>query len=192
MESSPRLKGDKVRKLGIAAAAVMAFAVLTAPLAVSGQMPTILRPIQIGVAAGAGIPVSDLGNSFNTGFNITGTIGINPAGLPVGFRADVAYNQFGSKGATSVKAKFASVSGNVVVPMAAVGIKPYAIGGIGFYHVSSSVTGSTASNDIGFNVGAGINIPLTGFATFVEARYNRVSESGGSASFVPITFGVMF
>ena len=91
-----------------------------------------------------------------------------------------------------VKAKFASVTGNVVVAMPAVGIKPYAIGGLGFYHVSSSVTGTTASNDFGFNVGAGINVPLTGFATFVEARYNRVSESGGSASFVPITFGVMF
>jgi len=176
-----------VRKLGVAAAAVMAFAALTAPLAVTGQMP-----IQIGVAAGAAIPISDLGNNFNTGFNVTGTVGINPVGLPVGFRGDVAYNQFGSKGATNVKAKFASVSGNVVVPMTEVGITPYAIGGVGFYHVSSSVTGSTASNDFGFNVGAGARIPLSGFATFVEARYNRVSESGGSASFVPITFGVMF
>ena len=181
-----------MRRPGVAAAAVMAFVVLAAPLAVSGQMPTVLKPIRIGVAAGAAMPISDLGNSFNTGFNVTGTVGIDPAGLPVGFRADVAYNQFGSKGATSVKAKFASVTGNVVVAMAAVGIKPYAIGGLGFYHVSSSVTGTTASNDFGFNVGAGINVPLTGFATFVEARYNRVSESGGSASFVPITFGVMF
>ena len=85
----------------------MAFVVLAAPLAVSGQMPTVLKPIRIGVAAGAAMPISDLGNSFNTGFNVTGTVGIDPAGLPVGFRADVAYNQFGSKGATSVKAKFA-------------------------------------------------------------------------------------
>ena len=181
-----------MRKLGIAAAAMVAFAGLTAPLAVSGQMPTILRPIQIGVAAGAAMPISDLGNSFNTGFNVTGAIGINPVALPVGFRADVAYNQFRSKGATNVKAKFASVTGNVIVTMAGVGTTPYAIGGLGFYHVSSSVTGSTASNDFGFNVGAGVDIPLSGFATFIEARYNRVSESGGSASFVPITFGVMF
>ena len=181
-----------MRKLGIAAAAMVAFAGLTAPLAVSGQMPTILRPIQIGVAAGAAMPISDLGNSFNAGFNVTGTIGINPVALPVGFRADVAYNQFGSKGATNVKAKFASVTGNVIVTMAGVGITPYAIGGLGFYHVSSSVTGSAASNDFGFNAGAGVDIPLSGFATFIEARYNRVSESGGSASFVPITFGVMF
>src|SRR5437764_14849849 len=112
-----------MRKLGFAVAAVMALAVLSIPLAVSGQVP-----IQIGVAAGAAIPISDLGNNFNTGFNVTGTIGVNPVGLPVGFRGDVAYNQFGSKAATNVKAKFASVSGNVVVSMAGVGITPYAIG----------------------------------------------------------------
>ena len=92
----------------------MAFAMLTAPLAVSGQIPTILKPVQIGVALGGAIPISDLGNNFNTGFNVTGTIGINPVALPVGFRVDAAYNQFGSKGATNVKAKFASVTGNVV------------------------------------------------------------------------------
>src|SRR6266571_1526904 len=102
-----------MRKLGISAAAMMAFAVLTGPLAVSGQMPTILKPIQVGVAAGAAMPISDLGNNFTTGFNVTGTVGIKPVGLPVGFRGDVAYNQFGSKGATNVKAKFASVTGNV-------------------------------------------------------------------------------
>jgi len=179
-----------MRKLGIAAAAVIASSVLMAPVAVSGQ--SVLGPIQVGVAAGAAIPVSDLSNNFNTGFNVMGTAGISPVGLPVGFRGDVAYSQFGSKGATNIKAKFASVTGNAVLSMAGVGITPYAIGGIGWYHVSSSVTGSAASNDFGFNIGGGVNIPLSGFKTFVEARYNRVSENGGSASFVPITFGVMF
>ncbi|HEY3113573.1 MAG TPA: hypothetical protein VGJ62_07815 [Gemmatimonadaceae bacterium] len=181
-----------MRNFGIAAAAVLALEMITAPLAVSGQMATILKPIQIGIAAGGAIPISDLGNNFNTGFNVTGTVGLNPVGLPVGFRGDVAYNQFGSKGATNVKAKFASVTGNVIVTMAGMGITPYAIGGLGFYHVSSSVTGSTASNDFGFNLGAGVDVPLSGFTTFVEARYNRVSESGGSTSFVPVTVGVMF
>jgi len=30
------------------------------------------------------------------------------------------------------------------------------------------------------------------FSTFAEARYNRVSENGGSTSFIPVTVGVMF
>lgn len=99
----------------------------------SAQLVTILRPIQIGAALGGTIPTSDLGAVFNSGFNFTGTVGINPAGLPVGLRVYAAYNQFGSKGTTNVKAKIADVSGNVLVRMAGVGIAPYAIGGVGLY-----------------------------------------------------------
>jgi len=34
---------------------------------------------------------------------------------------------------------------------------------------------------------------LSGFNAFVEARYNHFNnDGGGSTSFVPITFGVMF
>ena len=35
-------------------------------------------------------------------------------------------------------------------------------------------------------------MPLSGFDTFIEARYNQVQGDNGSAKFVPITFGVMF
>jgi hypothetical protein len=178
-----------VKRFGISAAMIV---LMGAAGAASAQMPSVLKPVQLGVALGAAIPLSDLGNRFNTGFNVTGTIGVNPAGLPVGFRIDAAYNQFGSKGTTNVNAKIADVSGNVVLNMDGVGITPYAIGGIGYYRVSSTVTGSAASNNFGFNAGAGVRLPLTAFATFIEARYNRISESGGSASFVPVTVGVMF
>ena len=171
---------------------MMAFATLAATRSVSAQVATILKTVQVGVALGGAIPMSDFGKSFNSGFNLTGTVGINPVGLPVGFRVDAAYNQFGAKGITNVKAKIAGVSGNVLVSMAGVGIAPYAIGGVGYYRVSSSATGTVASNHFGFNAGAGLDVPLSGFTTFVEARYNRISESGGSTTFVPVTVGVMF
>jgi len=112
------------------------------------QVATILKPVQIGVAAGAAVPVSDLGNSFSTGFNVTGTIAINVPLLPIGFRIDAAYNQFGAKGTSNVNAKIAGVSGNVVFSIpGAVIISPYLIGGVGYYRVSSSATGSVASNN---------------------------------------------
>jgi hypothetical protein len=181
-----------VRKLGIAAAAMMACAAFAPAGTASAQVATILKPVQIGVAAGAAVPLSDLGNSFSTGFNVTGTIGINVPLLPIGFRIDAAYNQFGAKGASNVNAKIAGVSGNVVFGMPGVVITPYLIGGVGYYRVSSSATGSVASNNFGFNAGAGLKLPLLVFSAFIEARYNRVSENGGSASFVPVTVGVLF
>ena len=179
---------------------MMACAAFAPARTANAQVATILKPIQVGVAVGAAVPVSDLGNSFSTGFNVTGTIGINVPLLPVGFRIDAAYNQFGGKvrpngagGTSNVNAKIAGVSGNVVfgIPGAVI-ISPYLIGGVGYYRVSSSATGSVASNNVGFNAGAGVKIPLLVFATFIEARYNRVSESGGSTSFIPVTVGVMF
>jgi opacity protein-like surface antigen len=173
---------------------MMAFAMLAAAGTANAQAATVLKPVQFGVALGGAIPLSDLGKNFNTGYNFTGTIGVNPAGMPVGFRIDAAYNQFGSKGTTNVNAKIAGVSGNVVLSMAGAGITPYLIGGVGYYRVSSSASGigSVASNHFGFNAGAGLNLPLSGFSTFIEARYNRISESGASTSFVPVTVGVMF
>jgi hypothetical protein len=168
-------------------------ALLAAAGTASAQVATILKPVQVGVAVGGAFPLSDFGKSFNTGFNVTGMMGINVPLLPVGFRIEAAYNQFGAKGTSNVNAKIAGVSGNVVFSIpGAVIVSPYLIGGLGYYRVSSSATGSVASNNFGFNAGAGIKIPLVVFATFVEARYTRVSETGGSTSFVPVTVGVMF
>ena len=172
---------------------IVVIALVAAAGTASAQVATILKPVQVGIAAGGAFPLSDFGNSFNTGFNVTGMIGINVPLLPVGFRIDAAYNQFGSKGTSNANAKIAGVSGNVLfgIPGAVI-VSPYLIGGVGYYRVSSSATGSVASNDFGFNAGAGIKIPLIVFSTFIEARYTRVSETGGSTSFVPVTVGVMF
>ena len=172
---------------------VVVIALLAAAGTASAQVATILKPVQVGVAVGGAFPLSDFGKSFNTGFNVTGMMGINVPLLPVGFRIEAAYNQFGAKGTSNVNAKIAGVSGNVVFSIpGAVIVSPYLIGGLGYYRVSSSATGSVASNNFGFNAGAGIKIPLVVFATFVEARYTRVSENEGSTSFVPVTVGVMF
>jgi opacity protein-like surface antigen len=212
-----------VKKFGFPAA-MLAFAMLAVAGTANAQVATILKPVQIGVALGGAFPLSDFGKSFNTGYNFTGTIGLNPVGMPVGFRIDAAYNQFSAKGTTTTNAKIASVSGNVVYSMPGVEITPYLIGGVGYYHVSATVaassavamnvgfdmsgglnipsprfataattsTASAASNHVGFNAGGGLKIPLTGFTAFIEARYNRISENGGSTSFVPVTVGVMF
>jgi hypothetical protein len=35
-------------------------------------------------------------------------------------------------------------------------------------------------------------MPLSGFDTFIEARYNQIQGDGGTVNFIPITFGIMF
>ena len=175
---------------------------------------SVVKPISIGISGGASIPMSDLANGtggftgVNTGYNVTGSLAIGLPVVPFGLRGDVAYNGFGGKnvtfaqlagnggGAYNADARIVSVTANVVFPLhlPAPILEPYLIGGIGDYNVRLSPTtgGSTSQSNFGFNVGAGMKLPLVLFSTFVEARYNRVNQNGGSMAFMPITVGVMF
>ncbi|MDQ6770371.1 MAG: porin family protein [Gemmatimonadota bacterium] len=154
------------------------------------------NPFQIGAAAGIAFPTSDLGRSANTGYNVTVAVGYKPEFTPIGIRAEAAYNQFGSK-VFNGNVNIPAFTGNLVFGMPMGTLSPYAIGGAGLYRTSVDRTGlgTSTENDFGFNIGGGIKIPLSSsFETFVEARYHRVSlkNNGGTLSFVPVTFGVMF
>jgi len=155
------------------------------------------NPVHFGVAAGAALPTSDLSNATNTGFNVTGTVGINPQLIPLGIRVDVAYNRFGVKNNSAGITgdfHFTSVTGNLVYSIPSETVAPYLIGGAGLYNAAANLPGfgSNSSNKFGWNIGGGIKMPLSGFDTFLEARYNQVQGNGGSLKFIPITFGVMF
>ena len=182
-----------MKKFAISAAAV-AVAALGFASSAHAQLPSVVKPVRLGVSLGAAIPTGDFGSAVNTGYNATGSIALNPPALPIGFRIDGAFNQFGFK-AGGGNANIFAVTGNAlvnVIPGPALGA--YVIGGAGYYHESVSGTGfnGPAQNHFGFNVGGGLNIPLTGFDAFIEARYHRVSENNGSTSFVPVTVGILF
>lgn len=178
-----------------AASAVAVFTVVSAaPLA--AQMAS---PIGFNVRAGAALPMAEFGDGFGTGFNVGAGLTFKPALLPVGLRFDGDYNRFGSKDFDDFNVTVWALTANAVLaPM----LSPlYGIGGIGFY--SMDLGGANAPDldsetDIGFNVGAGFKLPLTGFNTFVEARYHHVRTKddnvAGSVntSFVPIVFGIEF
>ena len=148
--------------------------------------------VHFGVAAGAAIPVSGLRDFLNTGFNGTVTVGLNPTLIPLGIRIDGAYNQFSFKsGLGGGNLHYTSVTGNLVYKIPGASFSPYAIGGAGWYNAGAS-GGGRSTNNFGFNIGGGISMALSGFDTFLEARFNQVQTSGSPARFVPITFGVMF
>ncbi len=182
----------------------------SAAVASAQAVTSSIKPISFGISAGAAIPTGDFSNVANTGYNVTGTVAIGLPGLPFSLRGDAAFNSFGVKndahpaaGADYANARILGFTGNLVLPLPLQGtvLRPYLIGGAGLYNVRSSTSYnsgglntniSQSDNKFGFNLGGGLTIPLSGFDTFIEARYHRVSTNGGSAAFVPITFGVMF
>lgn len=155
---------------------------------------SVLKPISLGIAGGGSLPMSDFSDVSNTGYNGTLALAIKLPMIPVGLRFDGAYNMFGAKVGDG-KLHVASLTGNVTYNLPSIGVSPYVIGGAGMYSSVASASGlpsSPRANDFGWNAGAGINLPLTVFKAFVEARYNRVSVGGASMEFVPLTFGIMF
>jgi hypothetical protein len=165
-------------------------ALVALPLQAHAQVLKRGTAVHFGVAAGAALPVSDLSDGVNTGFNGTVTLGFTPAMIPLGVRIDGAYNQFGVKSSLGGgNVHITGVTGNLVYKIPGATVSPYAIGGAGWYNSGGS---GSSTNDFGWNIGGGISMPLSGFDTFIEARYNQVQTSGVSTKFVPITFGVMF
>jgi opacity protein-like surface antigen len=163
--------------------------------AASAAQAQSYNPFQIGASGGVALPNGDLGSGTNTGYNIALVVGYKPQFSPLGIRGEAAYNQFGFDGGGG-NINIPAFTGNVeyAIPIGS-SFTPYAIGGAGLYRPSVDLGGgnSGAENHFGWNVGGGIRLPFTSsFETFIEARYNSVSVNGGTLSFVPITFGVLF
>ena len=77
--------------------------------------------------------------------------------------------------------------------------RPYAIGGLGVYRVafSGDVEGSNVDLDVsetkfGLNVGGGFTFNLSGFETFVEARFHSIFTETSNTNFIPLSFGFKF
>ncbi|HEY4130595.1 MAG TPA: outer membrane beta-barrel protein [Gemmatimonadaceae bacterium] len=153
------------------------------------------NPFHFNIAAGAAVPTGDLSDITNTGYNITGGLGLSLPLSPIGFRAEGFFNQFGFK--DEVGGGHFNVGGanaNIIVGMpvpSIVGSSLYGIGGIGWYNTHDDAV-DFSENNIGFNIGAGFKFPLTGFSAYVEARYHQVSNEGQDAKFFPIVFGLVF
>ncbi|MEO8910923.1 MAG: outer membrane beta-barrel protein [Gemmatimonadaceae bacterium] len=181
-------------KRSIIVAALVGIALVSLSTEARAQVSTVAKPVQFGIAAGAAIPTSDLSNAASTGFNVTGTIGVQPSMIPLGVRIDGAYNRFSLKNGVSGDIHFTSVTGNLVYKIPSEAVSPYLIGGAGWYNAGGTVNGlgGGSSNHFGWNLGGGISMPLSGFDTFLEARYNQVQGNGTSLKYIPITFGVMF
>lgn len=142
---------------------------------------------------GAAVPMGSMADAVDLGYNLTASLGIKPPLAPLGLRIDGMFNSF--EGKTAGTSRIIAGTANVTLSGAGMPIPMgYLIGGLGMYNLS--VTGlpvnPDSETDFGFNIGAGLNFPLTGFSTFLEARFHLVATEGESTKFVPITFGMRF
>ena len=167
---------------------------------------------QLGLGAGVTVPSGDYGDAAKNGWvlnpffeiRLPGPFGLRFSGLwtrsdlDQGFVADLPTPPSSDQvsgdvdligGGLDATMNFASV------PV----VKPYIVGGVGWYRqsVSQDVEGVAGeigdidadNTDVGYNIGAGLKVPLAFLSIFGEVRYYTV-QSPTKQDFVPITIGV--
>ena len=166
---------------------------LLAALAVISMPAHAQRRTSFGFAAGATLPVGDLGDATSTGFHVLGTLAISgSASTPLGFRIDGMYNSLSGK-SDGPDLNIWTVNGNLVYAIpGGMTATPYLIGGAGWYNAKTDESGAESSSDLGINVGIGARFALSGFSTFAEVRYHNIFSDPESAQMIPITFGILF
>jgi len=169
-----------------------ALAAISAASTTSSAQST--KPVSLGISAGAAIPTGDLGTDYSTGWNVTASLGFNSYASPVGFRIDGMYNQFSAKDGIDLRdIKVSSANANVVYALPGTGIRPYLIGGAGVYGLKYDDPSRDTQTKLGLNGGIGASFPLSGFNTFVEARFHHIfTDDNYSTQFIPVTFGISF
>ncbi|HEY4304081.1 MAG TPA: hypothetical protein VGM82_06420 [Gemmatimonadaceae bacterium] len=166
---------------------------LVVGLAAAPSVAMAQNPFHINVAAGAAVPTGDFGDAADVGYNVMVGIGVRPALSPLGFRVEGKYSSFGAKncpanvdcGSATVKGVDANLIYDFMPVTKTVGVGFYGIGGLGGFSVADDT-------HLGWNIGAGLRLPLSGFSGYVEARYHQVQGDGGHLGYIPIVFGLSF
>lgn len=183
----------------IAVVSTLALALTAAPAAAQ-------LPFRLGVQAGAAMPTGDFADGSKTGYTVGVLAEVKPVLLPVGIRGDVNYNEFGLEfDETDIDVDFRvlNVNANAILEMPGVALRPYLLGGLGWYRGNFSGDGLEgeeidAASAIGFNIGGGIRFGLAGFGAAVEAHYRSANiDFGGEFGeselrYIPISFVLTF
>ncbi|HEX3157847.1 MAG TPA: outer membrane beta-barrel protein [Gemmatimonadaceae bacterium] len=175
------------RVLGVIAGATLAVAAASG--VAQAQSMDAARSINFGIAGGAAAPVGDRLDGYDVGYNIMGTLGFQPAAMPVGFRLGVQYQSLGANAGDDLKLFGADANAILTIANNA-GIKPYLTGGVGLYNLDAG-NGSDSQTKFALNGGGGLQFPMSGFNTYVEVRWNTIFTED-AASYIPIVFGITF
>ncbi len=159
-------------------------------------MGSYSNAVSVGVFAGGSIPTGEFADFASTGWHVGGLLEWNSPTAPFGARIDAAYHSFGDADIEDVSPSIVNATINALFKFPTTStVRPYIIGGGGVYNVRCN--GCESQTKLGINGGAGINVPLSGFSTFIEARFHMIFDSDDEAgiansTFIPISVGIHF
>ena len=170
---------DQSRALALAALVLA----LAAPSGVRGQ----LASGHPGAAFGVSLPTGQLSDGHGSGFHLAGFMEYSAPTELMGLRAELFYQRFEPRqGLAAGASQAVGLIANAVYHIPGRAYHPYLIGGMGAYRVTDE------STRLGFNMGAGFEIPLTGISARFEARIHKVLTDRSSYLALPISFALSF
>jgi len=172
-------------RLGILALALGLFA--TPALGAQAQ-PT--EGIRFGVGGGLTMPIGTYGDFDKAGWHALGVLQFPIGQAPIHGRVDAMYGQT-SRDVGSGSTTLTGATGDILYHIGdrAASVRPYILGGIGFYNVDA---GGASESKFAFGAGGGILFSIGTMHAFLEGRYMSVQASGSSLNFLPITLGLLF
>lgn len=141
-----------------------------------------------GVTAGISIPLGRLTDEHEAGYTVGGLVEYAVAGQPYSLRGEAVFQRFPQKkGAVNgYDANVVSVGSTIVYRLQKSTTQTFVSGGIAIYNATREGTRP------GFNVGSGVEIPLTGFTAVAEARLHVMLADSRPVLTLPLTVGVRF
>ena len=165
--------------------------------AAAGAPATTYYPLY-GATLGIAIPAGRLADDHGAGYAIGGLVEFAVPNQPYALRAEGTFQRVPLKsGRVGSDVSVLSFGPTVLYQVQMTPTQTYLTGGIAIYHATTekSPTGaeiSAGGTRPGFNFGAGIGFPLTGFSAIAEARMHVMLSEGKPILTLPLTVGARF
>ncbi|MBP7550485.1 MAG: porin family protein [Gemmatimonadaceae bacterium] len=150
---------------------------------------------RIGAKAGVALPMGDFGDAVGLGFHLGGHLAL-PLQGKLALRFDVDYGRYsGEDGFGIDNVSLLGGVANLVYRMETSSeLKPYLLGGIGFYNttIEGNGGGSADESNLAFNAGIGYDFKFGNSNLFTELRFLSIQTDGSSTTTLPIVIGLRF
>ena len=165
----------------------------------------------MGLAGGATVPRSNIGDFYKTGWGAYVPIGWQSNRL--GVRVDLGYARFTGRDPSATGLSFTPDDPNIFSGTANLTLDVlqwgenhrgalYLVGGGGLYRFTNFFAGDRTNNEVqsafegspttkgGWTGGAGLSFPVGGTSLFVESRYTTAYTTGEETRWVPVIVGL--
>ena len=174
----------------LAATSAVASAQVSGPVNPTAPAPRTQSDYYVplyGVTAGIAIPAGRLADDHAAGYALGGVVEYAVSGQPYSLRGEALFQRFALKSNhTGDNANVLSLGTTIVYRLMQSATQTFVSGGIAIYNATGEGTRP------GFNVGTGVEIPLTGFSAVAEARLHVMLADGRPVLTIPLTVGVRF